>query len=150
MEKKGVKEEADSVERNAYALMKELREDALANAVFRGMAQEHQEALLTQAHLAQTDSAGGFGYGNERMNRYGDDYGSYYGQGSRYTEEGSSKHQNAEVLSTRTAMTPPLLIPKYIEIEVYVVKMQDSYFPLGMLQCILLHIVLCTLGYVVS
>lgn len=121
--------ETDSTGKNAYALMKELREDALANAVFRGMAQEHQEALLTQAHLAQTNSMGGFGYGHHH--RFEDDYGSIYGHGSRYMHEDSKKVQNAEVLSTRTATTPPLLVPKYIEIEVYVVKMQDSYYPLG-------------------
>jgi hypothetical protein len=126
--KKGVVE-VDSTEKNAHALLKELREDALASAVFRGMAQEHQETLLMQAHFAQTKSIGGFGHGYDS---YGDDY---YGHRSRYEhydeDSSTSAKNNAEVLMTRAAMTPPLLVPKYIEIEVYVVKMQDSYFPLG-------------------
>ena len=124
---------------NAYTLLKDLKEDALATAVFRGMQKEHQEALLAQAHLAQASaSEGGGDYGG-----YDDDYGSRYGSygrgyGGGYRsremyggEEGGGAKQYAEVLMTAAAMTPPLLVPKYIEIEVYVVKMQESYYPLG-------------------
>jgi hypothetical protein len=124
-----------SSQTNAYALLKDLKEDALATAVFRGMQKEHQEVLLAQAHLAQTGGEGSHGHGGYGgRHGYDDDFG--YGHRFRETyrgdgDAGGSEKRNAEVLMTSTAMTPPLLVPKYIEIEVYVVKMQDSYYPLG-------------------
>lgn len=122
--------EAAAAPRNAFALLQELREDALAAAVFRGMSLEHQEALLAQAHQAQTADMGGFGFGSERINRYGDDYERFHRSRDVYRDDVSAA-QSAEVLMLQTALSPPLLVPKYIEIEVYVVKMQKSYYPLG-------------------
>lgn len=135
---------ADPITTNAYALLKELKEDALATAVFQGMQREHQEVLLAQAHFSQARASRGPEYGgyDDDFGRYeGGYYGGGYGRGHRGMDmyhAGSSgeggAQGNAEVMLTTTARTPPLLVPKYLEIEVYVVKMQDSYYPLGKAQ----------------
>ena len=119
-----------ATEINAYDLFKEMKEDTLSTAIFRGMEKSHLEVLLGQAHLEQSTPVGWAEGGYDSRYRFDDDYAGFHNYREPSLDTGNTK-ESAEVLQIGFAATPPLLVPKLIEIDIYVVKMQNSYYPLG-------------------